>query len=527
MTPSPADKAPRAAAWTTQPERSSPRVLKTMRWIAMTLGRRVARLLLPPIVLYFLAFGGATSTASADYLRRVHGRQPRWRDRYRHVHHFASTILDRVYLLQGRFDLFDFQVSGTDHLEQVLAQGGGAFLIGAHLGSFEALRVLGEHRRGIQVAMLMYEENARMINSTLRAIAPNAQMRVIGLGQVGAMLELRDWLDGGGVAGLLADRTLAAADAEQQRTGTHWIDFLGQPAAFSDGAFRLAALLRRPVVFMTALYAGGNRYEIRFLPLADFSVPAPRGQRQDAVRAALDAYVRLLEAHCREMPDNWFNFFDFWAAPNQPPSTCPGANGMTFSRAFRILFLLLAFASAGVARAQAFDLDALMRTLAQTKSGEATFTEERHVQQLDQTLRSAGKLRFAAPDTFVRETVSPRRERLAVAGNELTITQGSRTRTMLLDSLPEAALVVEAIRGTLTGNRAILERYFAPRMQGRADAWQLDLVPRDPRLQAQVAQLRLVGRQGQVREVRISMADGDSSVMWIEPVAAAAAGATR
>ncbi|NUO73319.1 MAG: acyl-CoA synthetase [Frateuria sp.] len=317
MTPQP-DEARRAAAWTTQPERSSPRVLRSMRWIAMALGRRVTRLLLPPIALYFLLFGGVTTRASADYLRRVLGRQPRWTERYRHVHHFASTILDRVYLLQGRFDLFDFHLSGTEHFEQALAQGRGAFLVGAHLGSFEALRVLGQDRRCLQVAMLMYEQNARMINATLRAVAPQAQIQVIGLGQVGAMLELRDWLDAGGVAGLLADRTLVAAGSEQQRTATHWIDFLGQPAAFSDGPFRLAALLRRPVVFMTALYAGGNRYEIRFAPVADFS-ESTRGQRQGAARDALQCYARLLEAHCREMPFNWFNFFDFWAAPAPAP----------------------------------------------------------------------------------------------------------------------------------------------------------------------------------------------------------------
>lgn len=322
MSPRPGESR-RAAAWTTQPERSNPRVLRAMRWIAMALGRRATRLLLPPIALYFLAFGGVTTRASADYLRRVLGRPPRWRERYRHVHHFASTILDRVYLLQGRFDLFDFRLSGTEHFERALAQGRGAFLVGAHLGSFEAMRVLGQDRRGLQVAMLMYEQNARMINATLRAVAPQAQIRVIGLGQVGAMLELREWLDAGGVAGLLADRTLVAAGSDQQRTGTHWIDFLGQPAAFSDGPFRLAALLRRPVVFMTALYAGGNRYEIRFAPVADFS-EAARGQRQDAVRDALACYVRLLEAHCREMPHNWFNFFDFWAAPAQPPVAAPG-----------------------------------------------------------------------------------------------------------------------------------------------------------------------------------------------------------
>jgi len=181
---------------------------------------------------------------------------------------------------------------------------------------------------------------------------------------------------------------------------------------------------------------------------------------------------------------------------------------------------LLALCLAGIvpAHAAAFDLPALMQQLATVRSGEALFVEDRRVQQLDQTLRSSGRLSFVAPDTFVRETLKPRQERMAVVGNQLTYSRGERSQTALLDSVPEAAVIVEAIRGTLTGNRAALERYFDSTVQGSAEQWQLDLVPREPRLRGQVAHVRISGRQGQVREVRIALADGDSSVMRIEPV---------
>lgn len=320
------EAAPRpAAAWATQAERSNAWVLRLMRWIAVTLGRRTSRLVLHPITLYFLLAGGPAQRACADYLGRVLGRPPRWHERYRHVHHFAATILDRVYLLRGDFDLFQVEVVGAEHLDAVLAAGRGAFLVGGHFGSFEALRALGQERRGLRVAMLMYEDNARLLGATLRAIAPGASQHVIGLGRMEAMLELRDWLDGGGVAGLLADRTLQAAGQPSGMAGrsrTHWIDFLGTPAAFSDGAFRLAALLRRPVVFMAGLYLGGGRYELRFVPLADFSAPAAGGSSraaQDAaVAQAVRRYAGLLEQHCRESPRNWFNFYDFWAGTPDP-----------------------------------------------------------------------------------------------------------------------------------------------------------------------------------------------------------------
>jgi outer membrane lipoprotein-sorting protein len=183
----------------------------------------------------------------------------------------------------------------------------------------------------------------------------------------------------------------------------------------------------------------------------------------------------------------------------------------------------------GPGRAMAFDLDTLMARLAQVKAGEATFTEKRTVFQLDQTLtlESSGRLSFAAPDRFTRETLRPRREQLAVVGNQLTLSQGSRSRTTPLDAVPEAVVIVEAIRGTLTGSRETLERHFTTQLLGSADRWHLDLVPRDARLRGQVSQVRLSGRQAQVREVQVTMTDGDRSVMQIEPVAGTAAPAER
>jgi hypothetical protein len=192
------------------------------------------------------------------------------------------------------------------------------------------------------------------------------------------------------------------------------------------------------------------------------------------------------------------------------------------ARTLRLALLALGLAAAAHVHAAGFDLPALMAQLAQVRSGEAVFTEDRRLIQLDRTVRSAGRLSFTAPDTFVRETLQPRHERLAVVGNQLTLSRGNRTQTVLLDSVPEASVMVEAIRGTLTGNRDTLERYFETSLQGSAEQWQLELVPRDPRLRGQVTQLRLAGRLGQVRELRISMADGDTSLMRIEPVATAA-----
>ena len=169
---------------------------------------------------------------------------------------------------------------------------------------------------------------------------------------------------------------------------------------------------------------------------------------------------------------------------------------------------------------ESFDLGRLTALLGRVKSGEATFVEQRRVEMLDRTLESSGKLSFRAPDSFVRETLKPRREKLAVSGNSVTMSIGDRSRTMALDASPEASVIVEALRGTLTGNRETLERLFEATVSGSAERWSLELVPRDLRLRGQVASVRVSGREGVAREVQVLLADGDRSTMTIEPVAA-------
>ena len=212
--------------------------------------------------------------------------------------------IDRIYLLNDRFDLFDIEVIGAEAVNEAARTQPGVLLIGAHLGSFEVLRAVGRGREGLPVAMLMYEENARKINATLEAINPAASQDIIPLGRMDSMLQARDKLDAGYAVGMLADRSLVD-DAT--------IDclFLGQPAPFPVGPWRMAAMLRRPVFFMTGLYLGGNRYQLHFEPLADFS-QTPRANRDAAIRAAMQHYADRLTHYCRLAPYNWFNFFDFW-----------------------------------------------------------------------------------------------------------------------------------------------------------------------------------------------------------------------
>jgi predicted LPLAT superfamily acyltransferase len=295
--------APAAPEWARRDERGSLPLVRFMVWLSVALGRGPSRVLLRVIAFYFFASGGAARRATREFLTRCQGRTPTLIEQHRTFFTFAATIHDRIYFLKDRFDLFEIEAHGKDVFGSE-----GALLMGAHLGSFEAMRACGHHFAGRDVAMAMYEANAQKVRAALSAIAPDAARDIVRLGRLDSMLELTERLESGALVGVLADRTFGPE-------ATMDVEFLGAPAAFPTGPMRMAAALRRKVYFMAGMYRGGNRYEMHFEPLADFTTleGLTREARDARVREAIVAYARRLEHYARAAPDNWFNFFDFWA----------------------------------------------------------------------------------------------------------------------------------------------------------------------------------------------------------------------
>jgi predicted LPLAT superfamily acyltransferase len=278
-------------------------VLRSTVWLARRLGRTLSRTLLVPVCLGFAICRADARAASRGYLARVLGRPVGTRDVLRHFFTFGTTVLDRVYLLNNEADRFAITIHGEEIVTQILAQGGGCLLLGAHHGSFEVLRLVGRNQPDLRVSLAMYEATGRKIGAALNAINPHLAPLIIGLGTPGAMIEIKDCLEQGGFVGMLADRTL-------ESDTTINVEFLGTPAAFPTGPARLASLLRSPVVMMIGLFRGGNRYEIHFERLA---APVCARPEPEETNQLIARYVARLEYYCRDAPYNWFNFFDFWA----------------------------------------------------------------------------------------------------------------------------------------------------------------------------------------------------------------------
>jgi len=180
----------------------------------------------------------------------------------------------------------------------------------------------------------------------------------------------------------------------------------------------------------------------------------------------------------------------------------------------------VALALPGMAPADAGGLDEVMTLLKQRRHGRVEFIEQHFMSVLDRPLESSGEMSYDAPDRLEKRTLKPRAETLLLDGGVLTVERGHARHVVDLHAYPQLAPFVESIRATLAGDRGALERVFRVEFAGDPQRWSLTLVPLDARVAKNVAQVRIVGAQDQLRQVEIRQPDGDRSLMTLRPSAA-------
>lgn len=292
--------------WSERPEGGGQFAISLIAAIALKCGRPAARLCLYPITLYFFLRRRYERRVSYAFLERAFGRPASAWQVLRHIHRFASTMLDRVFLLSDRPAHFDTRVHGLADLVSRMRPDRGVLLLGAHVGSFEALRVLAVERPDVRVCAVLDTQKTPALTGILHSLNPAIARNVIDASRPGTeiVLALGEALHEGALATLLADRARA-------REATVIVEFMGSPAAFPVAPFLIASVLKVPVVLCIGMYRGGKRYDLYFEAFAD-ELALPRRARKAELRAVVQRYATRLEHYVRQDPYNWFNWHDFW-----------------------------------------------------------------------------------------------------------------------------------------------------------------------------------------------------------------------
>lgn len=312
---------PANAHWASIAERGSSAGLSLMLWIYRHLGRWVLLLLLHPVILYFVLFGRTARLASQQYwlqVARANGEEATvgFSTVYKHFYQFGVAAVDKVGSWTGAIQRRDAIIHGEEHFNKLIATRQGALFIGSHLGNLELCRALGEKGGRFRINAIVFHKNALKFQQVLRACAPQVELNVIQVDSIGidTAIVVKQKIDAGEIIIIVGDRTSVSA------TGRVFMaDFLGKPAPFAEGPFVLASILECPVYLIFCLREQGT-YNVYLEPFAQ-SLKFPRAERVAQLAGKVQQYAQRLEHHTLRVPDQWFNFHDFWQVA--PPPAAP------------------------------------------------------------------------------------------------------------------------------------------------------------------------------------------------------------
>jgi predicted LPLAT superfamily acyltransferase len=284
--------------------------------ICRMLGRWPFRIVLYPVLLWYMVTQPEARASSSDYLRRVAAYQgashikPGMVTVLRHFASFAENLLDKILLWSRLFRTDLVKLQGKELIAAQIAAKSGGLLICCHLGNLELCRVLSKQMPGLKLTVLTHTKHAARFNRLLAQLDPDSQLNLMQVTELspGTAVQLLDKIAQGEFVAIAGDRIPVS-----QNPRIAWARFLGEMAPFPVGPYILANLLHCPVYLLFSL-GTGRAPEVHF-ELFRESIRLPRRGHDEALAKLVGEYASRLEHFCLRAPLQWFNFYDFWHLP--------------------------------------------------------------------------------------------------------------------------------------------------------------------------------------------------------------------
>lgn len=305
-----------SAPWHAQREQSAGRGRMWFMWaVYARCGKTALKLVTVPVMTFIYPFAGPARRALRTYyavLAAFRGRKDAppvgaW-TLYRHLLGFAWSLADKTDACTLRKDLP--QISVRDDADgrafrDLVAARKGAFLVSTHLGTVEVLPALASARRdaGEEIphvhAFQQMGHDAVFTRMFMRHFdATHVTLHAVEEIGVETAVRMQEAVGRGELVLMAGDRV----GARSGKTFDH--AFLGRPCRWPKGVFVFAKLMACPVFFVTCVRTGWNAYECHF---HRYTGPASSPARM------LDEYTAFLEAETLAHPDQWYQFYDFFA----------------------------------------------------------------------------------------------------------------------------------------------------------------------------------------------------------------------
>lgn len=216
---------------------------------------------------------------------------------------FGKVVLDRFAILAGNDKQFKISVPEAKDFEEMLGQPGGFIVAGSHVGNFELVgHFFKQDQKPINI--IVYDGENADFQARRRESFQAHNVKMIPVKEdLSHIFAIKTALDNGEIVAILCDRIFGSSKTLE-------VDFMGRKAKFPLGTFVLAAQMEVPMVLLVAVKERGTRYHgcVRKLALA------PEGMNiRGRSKFLAEQYAENLGLIVRECPEQWFNFYDFWA----------------------------------------------------------------------------------------------------------------------------------------------------------------------------------------------------------------------
>ena len=289
--------------------------MRLLFWVWRIFGRWPFRIVLHPVLAWYVLTKPRARRVSNDYLRRVGQFAPApqgFGGVLRHFGAFAETILDKMLLWGGLFDTRNVRYFGREPLLELIAARKGALLVCSHLGNVELCRLLANDCPGLRLTVLVHTRHAQAFNRMLARLDPRSELNLLQVTEMNpaTAIMLAERVADGQFVVIAGDRIPVSPQPRVAHA-----QFLGSTAAFPVGPYVMASLLQCPVYALFSQRAADGVPEVHFELLRE-SVRLPRKGRDAALDELAGAYAARLQYHCVRAPLQWFNFYEFWHLPH-------------------------------------------------------------------------------------------------------------------------------------------------------------------------------------------------------------------
>ncbi|MCF4101643.1 lipid A biosynthesis acyltransferase [Gillisia sp. M10.2A] len=269
-------------------------------FIIKTLGLYTAYFVLLFVALYFIIFS-FTSTRSTYYLFRRRLKYAPLNAAfqvYRSYFTFGRIQLDRVAISAGLKDRFSFEFDGIHHIKELLEQKKGGILLTAHIGNFNLAKHFFEDKHNTTaINLVMTDMEHEQIKAYLESVTGKSKIKTIVLqDDLSHVFKMNEALKNNELLVFAADRYMG-----NNKTYKH--NFLGKPAEFPQGPFKLAVRNEIPVLFVHIMRERYFHYHF---------YARPYKKELGSPKELLKAYLENLEEMVKKYPHQWYNYYDFW-----------------------------------------------------------------------------------------------------------------------------------------------------------------------------------------------------------------------